>query len=402
MIEIYKITIKIMTSTNSSFGICYKCNTGFECVEDEFECDSCISIFHLKCAGVTKTEYNARNRGKNLRLFCTDCIEKKENGIEGNVNKILKFIYKLDVSNQEDKSIIKKNGELMTLIAKKMINVEKNYDKLGEKMTNVIENSKTTSYADIVKEGRVKPVVVIKPKNQQTSKKTMEEIINNISKSDVNICNTRNSHNGSIVFSCASATDTMKVKQVIGDKLGDCYDVHLPEIKKPRLRVSNIDADIPNDKIIDVLKSNNKNITDIDMRLITVINRNIRGNVFNEAVIELDCNSYKKMLKIGLLNLPWRECRIYQHLYLKRCFKCCGYSHKSFECKFDQKCSLCAGTHKFSECKTKTMCCINCKMANEKFRLHLNTKHHAFSRNCSILQQRMSKLQSNIEYNETK
>lgn len=137
------------------------------------------------------------------------------------------------------------------------------------------------------------------------------------------------------------------------------------------------------------------------MCLVTVIPRKLRSSQSNDAVVEVNTVSYNKLMEISVLKLPWRECRLFEHLHVKRCYKCCGFFHKSTECKQGQKCSNCAGSHKHSECKSKKYCCTNCKQANDKFNLILETNHHAWDRQCSIYKRLLASARSKIEYNES-
>lgn len=190
------------------------------------------------------------------------------------------------------------------------------------------------------------------------------------------------------------------MKQIVREKLGDGYDVTLPLVKNPRLRITNINTDIPDESIIDELKKNNELIKDAEIKLVTIIPRKFRSTVTNDVIVEVKSDTYKLMLNTGVLRLPWRECRVLQHLHIKRCFKCCGFSHTAQQCKQNvQFCSKCAGTHKFDSCKSRKMCCINCKVTNEKFGSNLNTEHHAWSKDCPVLSRRMQQIREKIEYN---
>lgn len=228
----------------------------------------------------------------------------------------------------------------------------------------------------------------------------MEMITSQINKCDLKVNSTRNARDGGIVLCCDNAAETIKVKQIVSEKLGANYEVNLPSIKRPRLRISNIDINIPNDEIINQLKEHNEIIRAFDLKMITVFNKKLRNSSFNEIIIELKGEEYKILIDIGVLKLPWRECKVYAHLHLKRCFKCCGFSHISSSCTSEQKCSKCSGSHKFSECKSKNMCCINCKILNDKYGLKMDTKHHAWGRECGVLQRRMNSLRNKIEYND--
>lgn len=139
---------------------------------------------------------------------------------------------------------------------------------------------------------------------KQKSAETYKAIESNVNKEEVKICSTQNVREGGIVLQCANANETMKVKQIISEKLGDNYEVILPKVKCPRVRISNIDDKIPKDKIIDELKKANESIQNMQMRLITVIPRKRNANSTNDIVIEVDSASFKQLIELGILDLP--------------------------------------------------------------------------------------------------
>lgn len=92
-----------------------------------------------------------------------------------------------------------------------------------------------------------------------------DEIAEKIAKKDLNVCGTRNARGGGVVLRCENATETLRAKQNVDEELGSNYDVILPKVKSPRVRITNIAPDIPSDSIIDELKRNNDHIASMDM-----------------------------------------------------------------------------------------------------------------------------------------
>lgn len=380
-------------------SICCLCDKDVEDNEEWIECDSCDSLFHLKCAHVTKTEAKARKNSKCLKLYCPDCFKSKSEGTPEKLKEILKLLYKIDMNVQQQKTT---TPTVPSSIEHKLNSLEEKIiaNCVPKNNNNTTESTVRPVNTKNVKSGSVKPAVVIKPKAKQSSSKTFNEITEKIGKRDLNVCGTRNARDGGVVLRCENAAETLKAKQIVDEKLGSSYDVILPKVKSPRVRISNIAPDIPLDSIVDELKKNNDEIKDMNMRLITVISRKFRSVDSNEAVVELSSESFNKLMANPVLKLPWRECRVFEHLHVERCFKCCGFFNKSTNCKQTQKCSRCDGQHKFSECKAKKMCCTNCKQANAKFKMNLDTNHHAFNNQCPIFQRRLVSVKNKIEYNE--
>lgn len=393
-------------------SICQSCEKDIKEEEEakfeSFLCDKCGSAFHNNCTGVRKTDVKARKTSNSLRILCPFCVTTTDESIEKKIEELTLVVYKTDLSCQKQNETIASNNSIMGKMANSLVDLVKKVNLLTEKINSFGPNATTSarvtpdnkSYANVASSKPVKPAVVIKPKNKQHSKKTMEEIVKTVDKKSVNVCSTRNARNGGVILQCSNATETMKVKQIVHEKLGDEYEVLLPAVKDPRLRITNIDSQIADESVIEELKLNNENIRDIEMKLVAVISKKFRGTTTKEAIVEVKSTVYKKLLEIGELNLPWRECRIIEHLYLKRCFKCCGFSHIAGQCKqTTQSCSKCAGNHKLDDCKSKKLCCVNCKAANESSKMNLKTNHHAYSKECSILQRRLVVLRNKIEYN---
>lgn len=126
----------------------------------------------------------------------------------------------------------------------------------------------------------------------------------------MSVCNTRNIKDGGVVLSCENSSDTMKVKQIVEASYGKNYDVRLPEVKKPRVRITNISDQIDEDKLIDEIKKMNADLKEVDMKLVTVINRKKYSNTYRDIIVEVNGYAYKKLLKMGTIFLDWRQCQI--------------------------------------------------------------------------------------------
>lgn len=383
-------------------ALCFICEHELLDDEEYTECDNCEQAFHCKCASVRSKDVAARSRSKCLQLYCPGCFDNKTNGTLDKLKEISKLMYKLDAYNQNQIVEKQKENETITSLIKQVKSLEDKVSKLesGNVKQMVNANQQNTN---VVKRNNVKPAVVIMPKNKQLSAVTFADITKNVSKSSVDVCGTREIKDGGVVLRCKTSTETMKVKQLVHEKLGDAYEIVLPKIKLPRVRITNIDQDIQKEEIVTELKKHNPSINDMDIRVIAVIARNYRSHSYNDIVVEVNGDAYKQLMEMQKLELPWRECRVVDHLHVIRCYKCCGFSHKSSECTKTQVCSQCSGAHKFADCKVKQKqkCCINCKSSNQKYKTNFDTKHGAYSKECQLLKRQLSKLVNKIEYNHS-
>lgn len=134
---------------------------------------------------------------------------------------------------------------------------------------------------------------------------------------------TQNIRGGGIVISCANAADTMKVKQLFDKNDQNEYDVHLPEIKKPRVKIMNVDGDMsPDDIVFDVVNKNDS------LHYANFVIKKILKNENNNSqdiVAEVYGGTFDVMMNLRKIFVGWNRCIVMEHVYLRRCFKCCGF-----------------------------------------------------------------------------
>lgn len=225
---------------------------------------------------------------------------------------------------------------------------------------------------------RVLPTVSVKPKQntqKQRSHETFQEIMSGVTSIGSVVRDTRNIRGGGILISCQNAEATMTVKQMIEKNIGDKYEIELPPIRYPRVRIMRVDINFSENEIInDIINKN-----DLENATIKIIKKLKHGRhgLFNDVIIEVDCDTFSKLDKTKKLCIGWRIHDVSEHCYLKRCFKCCGFGHIAKECRKKTACSKCAGEHKVNECHNTSHQCINCITINNKHKLNLSTEHHA-------------------------
>lgn len=376
--------------------LCSVCNEALDDETNVFECDGCCDSFHLHCGGATRTEVKTRKNSRCMRIFCKVCVASPETCAAENMKTILKLSLKLDTFNAKQIETNIRVNDILSNLAEKINDMYEKFESFN--MNEATSNTKP-SYAKAVKT-KVNPVVVVKPKEKQASKKTVDDIRAKVNSASIKVCNARNIKDGGIVLSCENSNDTMKVKKIVEESYGKNYDVRLPEAKKPRVRITNVSDQIAEDQLIIEIKKMNAELKDVDMKIITVIKRQKQSYTFRDIIVEVNGCAYKKMLKMGAIFLDWRTCQITEHIHIQRCFKCCGFSHISSECKVEhQRCSKCAGTHRYENCRKKIVKCINCMQIIDKYGAEIDANHHAWSKNCKVLQRKIEALRMKIEYN---
>lgn len=402
-----------MDTTTISTEVCAKCDEEEPNTNNGFECDGCLCFYHYKCDGMLKKDVKARAASTRLQLYCEKCIADNPMKIlSNNMKKLLQFIYKIDMVQQQQYETNKNIEEKLTKYSKtvdemsdlmKSMKHDTMSHAMGASELHVNEhqyNTYASTLAGPHRSRRVLPTVIVKPKSNTQSQKsddTFQEIVNNVANIDSVIRDTRNVRGGGILLSCENANATMKVKQMIEKQMGAKYDVELPPIRNPRVKISRVEAEFSKEEIVDSIKNKN-NLPNGNIKIIKLLKRGKDG-IFNDVIAEVDGETFDRLDRMKKVCIGWRIHDVNEHLYLKRCFKCCGFAHIAKECKNHTACFKCAGEHKSNECSSNSYRCISCTTANNKFNLNLQTDHHAWSRSCTVLQKRVEKLKKRIEYN---
>jgi len=80
----------------------------------------------------------------------------------------------------------------------------------------------------------------------------------------------------------------------------------------------------------------------------------------DSVIIKTDEKTYELILSKEKLNVRWKKCPVFNHINVKRCFKCWGYFHIAKNCTRDETCHKCTGKHKAFECTKTKKRCVNC------------------------------------------
>lgn len=126
-----------------------------------------------------------------------------------------------------------------------------------------------------------------------------------------------------------------------------------------------------------------------------------RRGVYSEftLICESDSSTFEQIMRKGRLYIDFDSCRVTESVDIFRCFKCCGYAHKSQDCKNGLHCARCAGNHDIKECSSEQEKCINCAVSNKDRKTRLDVNHTAWSSECPIYLRRLRQKQY-IDYNK--
>lgn len=241
---------------------CYTCNIEFGDDEGFFECDGCTTTFHLKCAGITRKEYTAREKSNRMSLLCNDCNAcDPTNLINRNMNTVLKFLYKVDLTLQPQSQSWASLETSLSNHSRKLNSIEEQMNIMQQQLQVIGSASKSheTTTADHEAPATahvlvsapvlpsVLPTVMVKPKRDSQSRDDMmKRVKESIVGSERLVHDTHFTRGGVFIISFLNATDTMAIQNMIRVKIGD---VSLPDIKEPRVKITRISAELTKDEI---------------------------------------------------------------------------------------------------------------------------------------------------------
>lgn len=202
---------------------------------------------------------------------------------------------------------------------------------------------------------------------------------------------------GGIAIECNGIDESKEVHKVANEKMSDKYVITVPELKNPKVKITDINQELNEDELVSALREQNDFLKNSEMKVINSFKT--KRNNFT-AIIELDAVSFEECMKIKRVKVIWSNCKVIEDLNVFRCFKCNGYNHKSTNCTNSQSCKRCAGKHDFSKCDVERETCVNCVVANEKYNLKLNVNHAAYSEKCAVYIKRIEAERRKVKYSK--
>jgi len=303
------------------------------------------------------------------------------------------------VKEIKDETACKREVKMMIkeIVREELSNIKQELEDLRkvirEGMDRSAENAHS-SYSDAVKKKK-ENIIIIKPKTQQeseTTKKVIKEKVD-IKNMSMGITKIRKGREGTVILGCETGDEMVKLKDAVQSKLGENYNVTESLQMKPKIKVINIseeEMELEEDKLIHTIKKQNSmeeshiNIVKKILKKKNMDNSQSRskGKEGRSIIIEVDEQTHDLMLKKEKLSIGWRKCPVYNHISIKRCFKCWGFHHIAKNCTRDETCHKCAGKHTATDCREKKNKCVNCMFKTKTYNLQINDEHDALSPEC--------------------
>jgi len=190
---------------------------------------------------------------------------------------------------------------------------------------------------------------------------------------------------------CEVGEEVKKLKETVQAKLGENYNVMESPQSRPKIKIINIgleEMNLDDNELINTIKMQNKMGT-VNIRIVKRMIKEKRnkqpgkkGNEEGSIIIEADEETHKVILKKVKLNIGWKKCPVFNHINVKRCFKCWGYYHIAKNCTREETCFKCAGSHNSRDCTATKKKCVNCMFKNQTYNLRISDDHDALSPEC--------------------
>lgn len=366
---------------------CIQCQKNVLDGEDWYECDSCTKILHKKCIDLTSSEARCTTLKKRmLKLICKECCKFLDN--------LPKVIMMIEDMKRE---VTEMKNQLKTLNAEvKQTRIDESHNASAKK-----------NYAEALKTNTER-VLVVKPNQEQESKLTKDEIKGKINPAEIgiNIAKLKQVSKGAVVIGCENKEDRTILQTKLAKEMGDKYSVEIPTLKKPQLKIVNINKDDlegeKDEAIIGKLTKQNKidlNKKGFHMKILKQVKQHNSNSM--ALIIEADSATHNTLTKNDIVTIGWSRGRVYNHINIRKCYKCMGYNHIAKYCNSDIACPKCADNHSSSECQSQSVKCINCIKAIKNLNIDLDIKHSAYDNNCPCYRRILRNQSRKIEYSET-
>lgn len=347
-----------------------------------FSCDGCRNLICAECSELSASEVR--------------CMILQKRTLEYKCKKCKNFdTFNLLQNGIHDKEkIIQDQEEIIRLLKEKISGLEQNY-------------AAQPTFAEVLKEKKDDrkleniPPLVIKPKIHQDTKITQEDIRRYVKPSEikVGIKNMHTAKMGSVVIKCSSKQEIDALKLAVSETLGERYEVRIPELRKPRVKIVGYKGQLNEVQIEQAIRRQNDWICDSDRLSVKYLKQWAQKDT---ATIYAECSAtlFHKMIQKSKICIGWERFSVFEDLDVPKCFKCQGFFHKSSTCVNKRSCSICTEDHDRKDCPNLTKKCQSCKIANDKFNTKYDLNHSSSDKDCPSLKYHMDSLRSRINYYE--
>lgn len=377
---------------DGEINICVICKNAVTQDDESIKCDgTCFRKFHVKCLKFTPSFLKQYKECKNLLFNCNECVCNPIASLSETVKKMLSYMQIIDERIKRHDDQFKYAYESIELVHE---NMRENKNLLMDKIEKVINNS-DHKQSNLVKKSI--PMVVVQPKKSQKSVITKSELTKSIDPKSIGISDIHNIPNGGIAIDCKTRDETTKLKDEAYTKMGDKYTVKITESNTVKVKLIGMSDKLSEDEMLKTMREQNEFLMNSEIKIKTIF-ENKKHNDFG-AILEMDNESYNKILTGEKIKIGWCRCRVFECVDVRRCYKCCGYNHRSSQCKNRLSCLKCGGEHLMKDCSARNYVCVNCKIAVEKLNVKLDIFHPAYSFACPVYKRKIQIEKKKMKFN---
>lgn len=384
-----------MSSHDEDEGSCVVCKGEVGGNDSCYDCDICEQHIHKACSGLSASEVKCMPLQKRQLLFVCE-------GCKLLMRKLPRLVSLMDDMRNDLRELkirMEDAAGRSDALERQRVNHQSGVGDFSQH--SQVTDNVVGSYADVLKT-KPEAVMIVKPKSQQLSSVTKRDIRQKVDPLEISVSKFRQVSKGGVVIGCDNEDETEKLKNEITEKLGDKYEVVVPKLKKPKLRIVNVNSDdiSPEDSdghIVDLVTRCNaiNRGDDFHMKILkTSVNK--FKNV--DIVLETDPGTHCALLQLTKIKIGWSRCPVFNHLGILRCYNCLGYNHFAKDCKQDKACSACSGNHAHKDCDSQVQKCINCERLKRSRKMNIDSGHSAFDRACPVYTRLVKTLSGRVKY----
>lgn len=282
-----------------------------------------------------------------------------------------------------------------------------------------IANSSRKSYADVLKptsptsinaknirsRSRSRPkqnytnAVIIKPKCEQSSETTFNELKKTVNPKDINVHieGIKKINGGGIVIQTNTAEEakTMSSNLTEATSITNKYEISLPKKRNPQIILHDVSKEIDSKELKNLIIEYNDNITDKDLEIKKdFISKSGNKNWIIEITPKLTQELTDKKIRIG-----WQRVSFRDYIRPTRCYNCGRYGHIGKFCKNRTSCMRCGSVeHLLNQCTEKEPKCVNCTEHNYKYKTTFAVNHYNNSITCKCWKKEKDRIISRTDY----
>lgn len=334
----------------------------------------CGNSYHISCCGIP-TEVLKYLKTTGFYWFCESCDKIKcnfENIIKTHVESKLQ-----DVVVSVNKLFEDTRDEILKIATDKISQLSS--------VSNVKES--VPLYSQVVDN---KSMIIIKPKNSdQPNAQTKCDLMNSINPVDMNIqvAKVKNLSQGGILIGCNDSKDASKFKQMAKQKLSTNYEIKEPRKGYFKIKIVGMIEKYSNDDLVKFIRHQNELFSESNEVSVSKIWSTKSNKNLYQAILNVDAESYCKILNQGYIFVNYDVCMVYDAIELKICYKCSGFNHYEKTCASKKLvCPKCSGSHNVRDCPEDAVPkCINCVNARVT-----DCNHHVWDKvNCTVYKKKL-------------